>query len=42
MSNKFEDFLAEQLKDPKIKKEYDALESQYALIKVSQYLGLYP
>ena len=23
MSNKFEDFLAEQLKDPKVKKEYD-------------------
>lgn len=33
MSNKFEDFLAEQLKDPKIKKEYDALESKYALIE---------
>lgn len=23
MSNKFEDFLNEQLKDPKVKKEYD-------------------
>ncbi|WP_406019972.1 helix-turn-helix domain-containing protein [Succinivibrio sp.] len=33
MSNKFEDFLAEQLKDPKVKKEYDALESKYALIE---------
>lgn len=25
MSNKFEDFLNEQLKDPKVKKEYDTL-----------------
>ena len=33
MSNKFEDFLAEQLKDPKVKKEYDALEPKYALIE---------
>ena len=33
MSNKFDDFLAEQLKDPKVKKEYDALESKYALIE---------
>ena len=33
MSNKFEDFLNEQLKDPKIKKEYDTLEAKYALIE---------
>lgn len=33
MSNKFEDFLNEQLKDPKVKKEYDALEAKYALIE---------
>lgn len=31
MSNKFEDFLNEQLKDPKVKKEYDTLEAKYAL-----------
>lgn len=33
MNNKFEDFLNEQLKDPKVKKEYDALEAKYALIE---------
>lgn len=33
MSNKFEDFPNEQLKDPKVKKEYDALEAKYALIE---------
>lgn len=33
MSNKFEDFLNEQLKDPKVKKEYDTLEAKYALIE---------
>lgn len=33
MSNKFEDFLNEQLKDPKVKIEYDALEAKYALIE---------
>lgn len=33
MSNKFDDFLAEQLQDPKVKKEYDALEAKYALIE---------
>ena len=33
MSNKFEDFLADQLKDPKLNKEYYDLESQYALIE---------
>ena len=33
MSNKFEDFLNEQLKDPKVKKEYDALEAKYTLIE---------
>lgn len=33
MSNKFEDFLNEQLKAPKVKKEYDALAAKYALIE---------
>ena len=33
MSNKFDDFLAEQLQDTKIKKEYDALEAKYVLIE---------
>ncbi len=33
MSNRFDDFLAEQLKDPELKKEYDALEPKYALIE---------
>lgn len=33
MSNKFEDFLNEQLKAPKVKKEYDTLEAKYALIE---------
>ena len=33
MSNKFDDFLAEQLQDPKVKKEYDALETKYVLIE---------
>lgn len=33
MSNKFEDFLNEQLEDPKVKKEYDTLEAKYALIE---------
>ena len=31
--NKFDDFLAEQLQDPKVKKEYDALEAKYVLIE---------
>ena len=35
MSNNFEDFLAEQLKDPKVKREYDELEPTYALIESS-------
>ena len=29
----FDDFLKEQLKDPEIKKEYDALEPEFAIIK---------
>ena len=33
MNYKFEDFLNEQLKDQKVKKEYDALEAKYALIE---------
>ena len=33
MSNKFEDFLADQLKDPKLNIEYYDLESKYALIE---------
>ncbi len=33
MSNTFEDFLEDKLKDPKRKKEYDALESEYYLIE---------
>lgn len=33
MSNKFDDFLAEQLQDPKVKKEYDTLEAKYVLIE---------
>lgn len=36
MSNKFEDFLADQLKDPKLNKEYYDLESKYALIEVTR------
>ncbi len=31
MSNKFEDFLNEQLKDPKVKKEYDALDIHWSV-----------
>lgn len=30
---RFDDFLKEQLKDPEIKKEYDALEPEFAIIK---------
>ncbi|SFS73345.1 Helix-turn-helix [Succinivibrio dextrinosolvens] len=33
MSIKFDDFLAEQLKDPNLKKEYDVLEPEYTMIK---------
>ena len=29
---KFNDFLNEQLKDPEIKEEYDALEPEFAII----------
>ena len=36
MSNKFEDFLADQLKDPKLNIEYYDLESKYALIEVTR------
>ncbi len=30
---KFNDFLNEQLKDPELKKEYDALEPEFAIIR---------
>ena len=30
---RIDDFLKEQLKDPEIKKEYDALEPEFAIIK---------
>ena len=30
---KFNDFLNEQLKDPEIKEEYDALEPEFAIIQ---------
>lgn len=33
MSNKFDDFLKEQLQEPKVKEEYDALEAKYVLIE---------
>ena len=33
MSNKFDDFLKEQLKDPEFKKEYDALQPEHAIIQ---------
>ncbi len=31
-SNKFRDFLEEQLKNPEFKKEYDALEDEFSII----------
>ena len=33
MGTNFDDFLAEQLKDPEIKKEWDALQPQRAIIQ---------
>ena len=33
MSNKFDDFLGEQLKDPEIREEYEALQPEYAAIQ---------
>lgn len=30
---RFDDFLKEQLKDPEIKREYDALEPEFAIIR---------
>ena len=32
MSSKFDDFLQEQLQDPEIRKEYEALQSKYTVI----------
>lgn len=33
MATKFDDFLKEQLKDPVVKKEYDALAPEFAIIQ---------
>lgn len=33
MATKFDDFLKEQLKDPEVKKEYDALAPEFAIIQ---------
>ena len=33
MSNEFDDFLGEQLKDPEIREEYEALQPEYAAIQ---------
>ena len=33
MATKFNDFLGEQLKDPEVKKEYDALAPEFAIIQ---------
>ena len=33
MATKFNDFLAEQLKDPAVKREYDALEPEFVIIQ---------
>ena len=33
MSNRFDDFLKEQLQDPEFKAEYDALEPEFAIIQ---------
>ena len=33
MSNKFDDFLQEQLKDPEFRKEYEALQPEHAIIQ---------
>lgn len=33
MSSKFDDFLQEQLQDPEIRKEYEALQSKHSVIQ---------
>ena len=33
MSSKFDDFLQEQLQDPEIRQEYDALQSKHKVIQ---------
>ena len=33
MSNKFDDFLLEQLNDPELRKEYEALQPEHAIIQ---------
>ena len=33
MSNKFDDFLEEQLRDPEIREEYEALQPEHAVIQ---------
>lgn len=33
MATKFDDFLKEQLKDPEVKREYDALAPEFAIIQ---------
>lgn len=33
MSNRFDDFLKEQLKDPDLRAEYDALEPEFAIMQ---------
>ncbi len=33
MSNRFDDFLLEQLKDPEIREEYEALQPKHAIIQ---------
>ena len=33
MSNKFDDFLQEQLKNPEFRKEYEALQPEHAIIQ---------
>ena len=46
MSNKFDDFLQEQLKDPDIRKEYEALQPEHtvvqAIIDAEQKSGMPP
>lgn len=33
MSNRFDDFLQEQLADPQVRAEYDALEPEFAIMQ---------
>ena len=46
MSSKFDDFLQEQLQDPEIRKEYEALQPKHTLIqteiKAGQKSGMLP